>query len=422
MHRARAIAIAAGAARRLSRNKIPHPTAASAPLQRWGPSGTGLFVDPPGGPRKASTGRSVSTSRGSGSNFRSIDCVRESDPPTNTHTEQSFVVLPAHRFWTGTMETILHLMASKRGKNTHKIVVFFELKRLAQLYARFLSLRLGHTVGVWETHGGMHPSERTRAEDRFRRSGRGVLLASGTIAGSGDLRGVSHLVQVGAPRNRATYLHRLGRTLTGGAGTPHPCRGILVLPEPEQAFVWDELGGLGVGPDHSLKQRLLSRGKKSGGHEIRRALANELGMLRQELAEGREPTGMAESVDLAYRSLVSHYFQTRRRSGSGNTSSSNSSSNSNGREPPPLGAFVDVLNQLVRDFGPPELPAIDARRAESMGIDRLPGLNIRKHWGDPKRSPSLLQEHGGDSDEWFALARGPGEKEPPPALGGKKPR
>ena len=342
-------------------------------------------------------------------NYEMIDCVHEEDLATHTNakTSQSYIVLPPERFWTGTIEYILQLMngTANQKKKKNKIIVFFEMTRLAQLYAKFLSLRLGHTSGVWELHGKMHQKERTIVTRRFRNAPHGVLLTSDVSARGVDYPGVTHVVQVGAPQNRETYIHRLGRT--GRAGKDGA--GILVLPEHEQDFLSEELDGLGLEKDQALQQGLLSKKGSKDSRSVRMEIENELGMLKHDLQSGRDHTGMAESLTLAYHSLVSYYFQTRRRKTNQSKSGTPQSSS--------MEATVTILNQLIQDFGLPELPAIGFQRAKNMGIDHLSGhLNIRKNWDDQnwnvaKSADSKNQDHG-DFDDWFGLNRETSSKKP----------
>lgn len=321
--------------------------------------------------------------------YRIVDCVRDGESITHTNdkTGQSYVVLPAHRFWTGTIEVILHLMTTTKNKGSNskksnnKVIVFFEMTSMVQLYSKFLSLRLGHTVGLWEIHGKMQQRERTMVARRFSNASHGILLTSDVSARGVDYPDVSHVIQVGASQNRETYIHRLGRT--GRAGKHG--QGVLILPELEQSFVTDELRGLNLTLDESLQQQLLSKRKKS------RALENELGMLRHDLTNGMDSTGMEESIQLAYHSLISYYFQSRRRN----------------RDHPPE-KFIAFINHLVQDFGLPELPAIDFQRAKNIGIEKLSGLNVRKTWHDQSWDIKMASKgsRGKDSnyfDEWFGV-------------------
>lgn len=359
---------------------------------------------------KANSSRINSTSSEKNRNYEVVDCIQENDSAThtNTNTRQSYIVLPPKRFWTGTIEYILQLMAqtsSSRKKNKHKIIIFFEMTRLVQLYSKFFSLRLGHTLGVWELHGKMDQRERTKVARRFQNASHGVLMTSDVSARGIDYPDVTHVIQVGAPQNKETYIHRLGRT--GRAGKEG--KGTLILPEHEKNFVKDELDGLKLIYDESLEQSLRRKRapKKSiMQRSIRKNLASELGLLKDDLKSGRDTTGIAESLTLAYQSLVSYYFQTRRQSRNVDEDQTIAKSS--------LNDTVAILNQLIDDFGLPELPPIGFQRAKSMGIEHLAGqLNIRKDWNDQNWDVGTIEKKNHVAfDDWFGLvdtseAKGP---------------
>merc|ERR1712238_370474 len=157
---------------------------------------------------------------------------------------------------------------------------------------------------------------------------------------------------------RETYIHRLGRT--GRAGKLG--KGLLILPELEREFVEEVLEGLELFIDNLLQQSLLSNKTNSGDLEIRRNLKNELGLLRQDMINGQDVAGMEESLRLAYHSMISYYFQTRRRDGLEQSSES----------------LVSVINQLIQDFGLPDLPAIDSRRAKRWVLKTYRGSTFEK--------------------------------------------
>ena len=353
-------------------------------------------------------------------NYHLVDCVQNDDPTThtNTNTKQSYIMLPPERFWTRSMELILRLMTTrtnasknnaKKNRQKHKIIVFFELTSLARLYSRFLSLRLGHTVGVWELHGKMHQRERSVASRRFRDASNGVLLTSDVSARGVDYPGVTHVVQIGSPRNRETYIHRVGRT--GRAGNSG--EGLLILPQlldddhdkPQQLQqLGNDLEDLELVHDESLERAMCSRKR----NPQRILLENELEMLRHDLKTETDTTGMAEAVILAYQSLISYYFQTSRRQRIRDDESSSGSQ----QLQPEASVVANFLNQLVADFGLPELPAIGFQRAKSMGISHLGGqLNIRKNWQDHYQYNHGLDDDGtnfrrprGGTDDWFGLS------------------
>jgi ATP-dependent RNA helicase MSS116 len=269
-----------------------------------------------------------------------VDCIQDEDPATHTNAqiEQSHIILSSHRFWTGSMEVLLDLM---KGKS--KIMVFFPMTSLVQLYATMFNLRFGRRV--LELHGKMHQRERTTISGRFRNASNGILFTSDVSARGVDYPNVTHVIQIGASDSRETYIHRLGRT--GRAGKRG--QGLLILPELEQDFLQD-LEGLDIPRDDDLQNRLSVGASKQ--------FLDELGPVAQAVRAGRDPK-LKNSVHDAYQAMVAYYFH---------------------RYKDFADEFVSTVNSLVEGVGLTELPAIDINRARRIGIDDLPGLNIEQKW------------------------------------------
>lgn len=307
--------------------------------------------------------------------YELVDCIQEDDLSTHTNeqTKQSYVVVPDERFWTASMEVIWDLMDAKASKprrqrnqessNVHrnKIMVFFPMTSLVQLYADLFNLRFGKRV--FELHGKMQQRERTAIARKFRNASEGVLFTSDVSARGVDYPNVTHVVQVGAAQSRETYIHRLGRT--GRAGKKG--EGLLILPKLEEDFleelsehammaspVVEDVPAMNLQHDLALENRLS---KRKGSRQLR----EELGLLVHDMQRKNDST-LESSLYLAYQAMISYYFQTSDRHQSDQV--------------------VAMINQLVRDMGLRELPAIDERRAVNIGIDTIPGLNIRKSWGE----------------------------------------
>eukprot|EP00951_Prasinocladus_malaysianus_P032206 scaffold312504_cov41-Prasinocladus_malaysianus.AAC.1 len=67
-------------------------------------------------------------------------------------------------------------------------------------------------------HSRKSQSYRTKESDKFR-AGEGMVMFSSDVSARGlDYPGVTQIVQVGMPADRAQYIHRLGRTARGGEG------------------------------------------------------------------------------------------------------------------------------------------------------------------------------------------------------------
>ena len=274
-------------------------------------------------------------------NYEMVDCIQDEDPATQTNaqTEQSHIVLPTDRFWTKSMEYLLDLV----DKGDNKVMVFFPMTSMVQLYAQIFNLRFGRRV--WELHGRMHQRERTTISRRFRNSSKGILFTSDVSARGVDYPNVTHVIQIGASESRETYIHRLGRT--GRAGKRG--KGLLILPELERGFL-KELEGLEIPVDADYQEQLVSMPPS-------KKLMNELGPMVQKIRTGRDAK-LEKSTHDAYQAMVSYYFQRC----------------SDKRE------VVATVNRLVEIMGLSELPAIELKRAKRIGLDGVPGLNIQSSW------------------------------------------
>ncbi|CAZ79182.1 unnamed protein product [Tuber melanosporum] len=68
---------------------------------------------------------------------------------------------------------------------------------------------------TFEMHSRLSQYQRTRTAESFRRARSGILLSSDITARGMDFPGVTHVIQMGAPKNEETYIHRIGRTARG---------------------------------------------------------------------------------------------------------------------------------------------------------------------------------------------------------------
>ena len=360
--------------------------------------------------KKPNSGGHVGNS-GLTKNYELIDCIKEDDPSTHTNertTKQSYVVVPNDRFWISSIEVIWDLMNSrpkkkernnksngsvKNSNKKNKIMVFFPMTSLVQLYANLFNLRFGKRV--LELHGKMYQRERSIISRRFRNSSDGILFTSDVSARGVDYPNVTHVVQVGAPQSRETYIHRLGRT--GRAGKEG--EGLLILPDLEKGFI-DELIDSPTDPPFSRRedfdnstpfssmnikhnaelQRQLLRPSRRKGPQYQQ-LREELGRLRHDLYRRNDPT-ISSSLHLSYQAMISYYFQRIDWKQSDDV--------------------VGLINQLVDDLGSNELPEVDERRAKKIGIDAIPGLNIRKSWNERRWDSGWMDNNNYSSDEFYS--------------------
>ena len=172
-----------------------------------------------------------------------VDCVGEEESATNLQVKQSLLSVPQ----------VEQFAALKSILDTHcastpnfKVMVFFTTARATQLAAElFQHMR----PDVIEIHSKLSQSRRTKATEQFRTARQAVMMTSDVTARGIDFPDVSLVVQIGAPSDRAQYIHRLGRTARAGKSG----EGIILLAPEEDYFASKEVNDLPltkVRPNH----------------------------------------------------------------------------------------------------------------------------------------------------------------------------
>ena len=173
-----------------------------------------------------------------------VDCVGEEESATNLQVRQSLVVA-AQVDQFAVLKSILDEHCAKTPN--HKVMCFFTTARATQLAAELFQQIL--PTDVIEIHSKLSQSRRTKATDAFRDASRAVMMTSDVTARGIDFPDVSLVVQIGAPSDRAQYIHRLGRTARAGKSG----EGVLVLAPEEEYFALDDVRDLPlakVTPNH----------------------------------------------------------------------------------------------------------------------------------------------------------------------------
>ncbi|KAL4799137.1 P-loop containing nucleoside triphosphate hydrolase protein [Aspergillus venezuelensis] len=158
--------------------------------------------------------------------FQFVKTVDDNETPTHLSVPQRAVVLAGLE---NTFPALLELV--KRSMNDEQrpfkaIVYFSSTKQVETAYQIFKALlidpenpRSGNPLGkmfLGEIHSRLSQAARTRVADRYRRCRSGILFSSDVTARGMDFPGVTSVIQVGSPSNRADYIHRLGRTARAG--------------------------------------------------------------------------------------------------------------------------------------------------------------------------------------------------------------
>ncbi|KAJ5161922.1 ATP-dependent RNA helicase [Penicillium capsulatum] len=159
--------------------------------------------------------------------FKFVKTVREDETPTHLTVPQKLVFM---RGYENAMPAVLEVAKQyqeRREQNPElrpfRAIVYFNSTSEVQLAAQaFKNLRVDRTdsrprsplgrVRFLEIHSRLSQNQRTWNADTFRRCDEAILFSSDVTARGMDFPDVTHVIQVGIPRDRETYIHRLGRT------------------------------------------------------------------------------------------------------------------------------------------------------------------------------------------------------------------
>jgi ATP-dependent RNA helicase MSS116 len=159
--------------------------------------------------------------------FHFAKCVDENEEPTHQRVPQKFVSVAGFENIIPTLYELTlreHQAAQSGQARPFKAIMYFNSTAEVALAASvFYKLSGGFKrntplqgLRAFEIHAKLSQQQRTRAADDFRSTTSGVLFSSDVTARGMDFPNVTHVIQVGLPRDRDTYIHRIGRT--GRAG------------------------------------------------------------------------------------------------------------------------------------------------------------------------------------------------------------
>lgn len=181
--------------------------------------------------------------------FQFVKTVKDDEEPTHNRVPQNIVnarglenLLPA------LYELCLKAGKSRQGgENPFKAIVYFNATAMVSYASstfRFLRSvdrqNWMQDTDVYEIHAKLTQEQRTRAADYFKRSKSAILFSSDVTARGMDFPNVTHVIQVGVPSNRETYIHRIGRTARAGKEG----QGWLILTDMEMSEARDRLHDL----------------------------------------------------------------------------------------------------------------------------------------------------------------------------------
>lgn len=233
-----------------------------------------------------------------------------------------------------------------------KAIIFFTAVRPVMLFSAALrnlnrghgeggSMRPFHPAGIYEIHSRLTQAGRTRAAEHFRRVKSGILISSDVTARGMDFPGVTHVIQMGAPKSIETYIHRIGRTARGDRSG----EGYLFLSEMEYPDAMRELRKLPLEPNDSL----VTAGIDLGAEQELPKHASEILASVSEANKQIDPYEMKDT----YMSLIGCYGHIKK----------------------PL--LASSLNRLATlGWGLPSPPEVSRVLASKLGIESHQGFHV----------------------------------------------
>ncbi|KAJ5491364.1 ATP-dependent RNA helicase [Penicillium diatomitis] len=293
--------------------------------------------------------------------FKFIRTVRDDEVPTHMRVPQKTVFVNGYE---NALPAILELAKTYQARQAEdntlrpfKAIVYFNSTNEVNLAAEvFMALRgvpgdgrsqspLGR-MRILQIHSRLTQAARTNSANNFRRAQEAILFSSDVTARGMDFPEVTHVLQVGPPRDRETYIHRIGRT--GRAGKEG--EGYLFVHDGEYEYYQQKLGKLPITEDNTISTATLNMTRDL---ETASPYAKETIEQIQEAMKEVSPI-MKEST---YRSQLGTMTQsfTKRRN-----------------------AIIALNNLAIHGYGLAEPPSVKASIARNLGLDRIKELNIEE--------------------------------------------
>ncbi|KAH7328208.1 P-loop containing nucleoside triphosphate hydrolase protein [Stachybotrys elegans] len=188
--------------------------------------------------------------------FEFVQTIGENETLTHDKIPQNMVAIDG---WGDVVPSLYELISREIAKRNSdpsmrpfKAIVYLNNSATVDyLGAVFDNLRQSGELraGTYHISGKMMQNARFRAADGFRKSRSAILLSSDVTARGMDFPDVTHVIQIDTPRDRETYIHRLGRT----GRQNKDGEGWLFLPPLNTNTARRELQGLPIQKNESLE-------------------------------------------------------------------------------------------------------------------------------------------------------------------------
>ncbi|KAF7171871.1 hypothetical protein CNMCM5623_004176 [Aspergillus felis] len=317
-------------------------------------------------------------------NFKFVKTVRDDEVPTHLTVPQKYVVLNGYE---NAMPALLEFVTKyvegeKENPNQRpfKAIVYFNSTVQTNLvYETFRNiLEQRHhplrRVRVYEIHSQLTQARRTRSSDFFRAAKSAILFSSDVTARGMDFPDVTHVFQISIPRDRATYIHRLGRTARAnktGEGWVLTHRG--ELPEFDK-----QLQGIPINQD---KQTFTTATVDMSNPDLDPESPATKFIKEVKEAVQEVPEDLKRRAYMAQVGPLRAYFARKR-------------------------DLIQAINNcVVHGYGLPEPPNMSPTTARNLGLDRVPGIRVADNRRSSDGFSTGRDYRRGDRDNYASNSR-----------------
>lgn len=337
--------------------------------------------------------------------FQFVKTVREGEEPTHTRVPQKIVSVNGFENYMPTLAELctkeIEKYSSGASDRPFKAIVYFNstaevtlatstMRNLPSAESLAASsgseadpsantgrFRGSHPFGqtrIFEIHAKLSQGQRTRAADNFRNCKSGVLFSSDVTARGMDFPNVTHVIQMGLPGSRDTYIHRIGRTARAGKEG----EGWLIVSALEAGEVRYRLKDLPLVPENSgyLQTSGVDMTRES-------QISSSAAQVLRQVAEAMKLVDREEK-EKVYQAILGVYgWFPRKRD------------------------LIEAMNNLSRfAYGMSEPPRIAPGLAQKLGISRIPGVNMGGRGGGSDAGDDRGRGNFGGSRGGYGGVRG----------------
>ncbi|KAI9642160.1 hypothetical protein NHQ30_008962 [Ciborinia camelliae] len=280
------------------------------------------------------------------SDYQFVQTVKAGDVATHERIPQKIVATPGMENFMPALAEICKKgieKANTEGSSPFKAIVYLNSTANVQLAGEiFKGVDCLQSIPVSSIHGKLTQERRTRVTDKFRFARSAIMFSSDVTARGMDFPNVTHVIQIGVPRERDTYIHRLGRT---GRGNKEG-EGWIIVTQTEMNAARRVLNGLPITPDRTIESGLVDMKKDA---QLPAAIAEIL----NDVGKATKRVDREVKVD-AYMGGIGQV-----------------SKNADNKQ------LMTNLNDLTKyGWGWEKPPMISPSIAQKMGISRISGMNI----------------------------------------------